>query len=384
VNMKKLISTHLVLAAVVLLGCSGGTTSTSDGGGAGAGGRGGSSVDAGGGESGASGGAAGAVSPSGNGGSAGKAGLSGNGGSAGKGNGGSTGGTIGTGGAAGTSPTGLAGSTGTAGSGQSAGAGGASGAAGGGPGGLGGTTVHTVLVDDDKSDNNGSVANPKSSPSDTIFPALLQNEGLSFRTLVSTTDSTPGYSDLEGYTNVVWYTGPSKQTLSADQQQALEQWLDIGGKRLVVFSECMTGNLGGGTWASEANQFLGTYVGAAGSASDVYSYVREDFLYDLTYVATGGAGTPFASMTFSIAKGSPIASTADVVNPASGTITLVTVSVDPTSAGGDSPTPVAVGHMKGTSTIVYVGLPIENITAPPMSTQQQFFHATLVYLGIAN
>ena len=279
----------------------------------------------------------------------------------------------------------MTGSMGAAGQGGSAGTSGGSGPAGisGGGGGAGIAAV-TALVDDDQSDNNSSVSNPKPSPSDTAFPALLQNEGVAFQTIVSASDSSPAYLDLAGYANVVWYTGASKRTLSANQQQALEQWLDSGGKCLVIFSENMAGNLGG-TWTSAPNEFLATYVGAAGSASDVYSFVRQDFLYDFTYVVSGSAGTPFASLTFSVAEGSPIASTADVINPATETITLATVSADPTfHANGDSPAPVAVGHTKGTSTVVYVGLPIENISAPPMNTRQQFFHATLVYLGIVN
>lgn len=291
------------------------------------------------------------------------------------------------GGAGSVAPTGTAGSKGTAGAGGAAGAGGSAGAAAGaegGPGGSGGGAVTTALVDCDHSDNNSSVANPQPSPSDMIFPTLLQNEGLVFQTVVSTNDSNPAYADLAGYTNIIWYTGAARQTIFPDQQQVLEQWLDAGGKRLVIFSENMAGNLGGGTWTTEANAFLGTYVGAAGSASDAYSYVREDFLYDFSYLVTGAAGTPFRSMTFSVAEGAPLASTADVINPASGTTTLATVSVDPDQADGDSPTPIAVGHTKGTSSIVYVGLPIENISAPPMNTRQQFFHATLVYLGIVN
>jgi hypothetical protein len=40
-------------------------------------------------------------------------------------------------------------------------------------------------------------------------------------------------------------------------------------------------------------------------------------------------------------------------------------------------------HLKGTSTIVCLGS-IENITAPPRDTRRQFFHATLLYLGIVN
>jgi hypothetical protein len=309
---------------------------------------------------------------------------------------GGTSGASGNSGAAGSgSPTGIAGSTEKGGTGGAAGSGGASGMSGasgsvavGGSGGIGGAAgakVSTALVDGDKSDNNSSVPNPQPSPSDMIFPLLLQNEGVAFQTVVSTNDSNPVYSDLAGYTNIVWYTGASRQTIFPDQEQTLEQWLDTGGKRLVIFSENMAGNLGAGTWTTEANVFLGTYVGAVGSASDVYSYVREAFLYDFSYPVTGGAGTPFQAMTFLVAEGTPIASTADVINPASGTTTLATVSVDPTlDANGDSPTPIAVGHTKGTSTIVYVGLPIENITAPPMNTRQQFFHAALVYLGIVN
>jgi hypothetical protein len=391
---------ELAIATALLFGCSSGSTDGSGGSGGGAsggvgaggGGKGGAAATtgAGGGAGGSPTGSGGAAGRSGGGGAAGTSISSGSGGSAGTGGGGRGGtpGSGGTGGEAGsTTPSGIAGSKGTAGTGGSAGAGGVAGAAGGaagGRGGIGGGAVSTALVDCDHSDNNSLVANPQPSPSDMIFPMLLQNEGVAFQTVVSTTDSNPLYADLAGYTNVVWYTGAAGQTIFPDQQQILEQWLDTGGKRLVIFSENMAGNLGGGTWTTEANVFLGTYVGAAGSVANAYSYVQETALNDEKYLVTGAAGTPFAAMTFLVAEGTPIASTADVINPASGTTTLATVSVSPGQADGDSPTPIAVGHTKGTSTIVYVGLPIENITAPPMNTRQQFFHAALVYLGIVN
>ncbi len=37
---------------------------------------------------------------------------------------------------------------------------------------------------------------------------------------------------------------------------------------------------------------------------------------------------------------------------------------------------------KGTSTIVFVGIPAENIHGSPTNTSQQFFHAVLVYAGL--
>jgi len=276
---------------------------------------------------------------------------------------------------------GVAGSKGTAGA-----MGGASGVAGGssgGVGGLGGAAMAIALVDDDMSANNTSPdANPQPSPSDTIFPMLLQNEGVRFHTLVSTSDGSPAASDLAGYTNVIWYTGPSTQRLSVNKQQALEQWLDTGGKRLVVFSENLA--LNECTWTSVTNTFLVSYIGAAGCVFDIYSYVQEAPLSVTSFVVTGGASTPYGSLTYNVTQQTPIASTADVINPATGTTTLATVSADPNSANGDSPTPVVVAHMKGTSTIVYVGFPIEDIAASSVGTRQRFFHATLVYLSIMN
>jgi hypothetical protein len=298
------------LLIALVLGCSSGGAGTGI---LGAGGGGGGSTelaDAGYKTGGGGGGATGAANPSAVGGATGRGSVAGSGGSAGRGNSGSSGSTPGTGGVAGAcdcgGAAGIAGSTGRAGAAGAAAAGGTSGSAGGGsggPGGAGGGAVSTALVDDDMSDNNLSVSNPQPSPSDMIFPMLLQDEGVAFQTVVSTSDSNPVYSDLAAYTNIIWYTGAARQTIFPVQQQVLEQWLDTGGKRLVIFSENLTGNLGGGTWTTEANVFLGTYVGATGSASDVYSYVQEDFLYDFSYLVTGSAGTPFQSMTFLVAEG---------------------------------------------------------------------------------
>ena len=398
-TLRRQLAAELAVATVLLFGCSSGggsggaggsSGSASGGAGSGGGGKGGASATtgAGGGSGGSTTGSGGSAGRSGGDGAAGTGISSGSGGSAGTA-GGSTGGASasgGTGGGAGSgNPSGVAGSNGTAGTGGSAGTSGASGAAGGasgGIGGLGGAATPIALVDDDMSDNNSSVANPQPSPSDTIFPMLLQSEGVAFHTLVSTSDSSPAASDLAGYTNVVWYTGPSIQRLSVNKQQALEQWLDTGGKRLVVFSENLALNTC--TWTTVTNTFLVSYVGAAGCTFDVYSYVQEAPLSVTSFVVTGVAGTPFGSLTYSVTQQTPIASTADVINPATGTTTLATVPADPTFDHGDSPTPVAVSHMKGTSTIVYVGFPIEDIPASSVGTRQRFFHATLVYLGIVN
>ena len=108
----------------------------------------------------------------------------------------------------------------------------------------------------------------------------------------------------------------------------------------------------------------------------------------MSYTATGATGTAFAGEAFHVIMDSPIASTADVINPATGTDTLVTVVENPAAqltAATAVPAVVGCKHVgaAGTSTVVYVGMPIEDVLKTTNNnTAADFFHAALVYTGI--
>jgi hypothetical protein len=251
----------------------------------------------------------------------------------------------------------------------------------------------TLLVDGDYSDNNGDVTNTTLTPSvsDALFSTLLKNEGVAFNTFVVPTPSgvdatTPAASTLASYSTIVWYTGDAFDdplTLSAAQQAILEGWLDAGGHTLLLFSENLVFDIGVGDWTlPETNTFLKSYIGAAGDADD-------GDLNHFTYAATGAASTVFTGEVFQIVKDTLIDSTADPINPAAGTDTLVTAMEDPSGAGTAIAVPVTVGRKAagaaGTSQVVYVGLPIEDIVQTSVTSNQtsaDFFHAVLRYVGL--
>lgn len=272
--------------------------------------------------------------------------------------------------------------------GATAGGAGGTAAIGGGGGGAGGAVAapKVLLVDFDDSDNNVDPADATPSPSDTLFATLVKGEGLKLDTFVvpeAAMPSTPSASTLAAYGALVWYTGEQSgrnQTLSPAQEAAVEAWLDQGQKTMLVFSQQLLLGIGHDDWSTpETNTFLSNYVGAAGDAVDA--------LADMTYDAKGAAATPFAQQQYHVTADTPIGSTADEVNPMAGTDTLVTVSDDPDGSGMNHDVPVVVGRKHvgaaGTSTVVYVGMPVEDIqTTVTGGTPAQFFHAALVYAGL--
>jgi hypothetical protein len=255
------------------------------------------------------------------------------------------------------------------------------------------TAATTLLVDNDDSANN---ANPTDStlpqsPSDTLFASLLTGEAIPFNTFIVPipadpgTASTPTTADLTNYTTIVWSTGASFgefQTLSAAQAVILESWLDQGGHTLLMFSENLVYDSGIADWVSpETNTFLKNYVGAAGDADD-------GDLNNATYNATGIAGTVFAGEVFQVVSDTPIEDSADPINPATGTDALVTAVENPDQQlAAATAVPVVVGRKNvgtaGTSKVVYIGMPIEDILKTTgNNTSADFFHAVLRYVGL--
>ena len=253
------------------------------------------------------------------------------------------------------------------------------------------TAKTTLLVDADYSENNQDTTNVNATPSesDKLFPTLLQNEAIAFNTFVvpavGTAATTPASTDLTGYSTIVWYTGETygatNATITPVQQAILESWLDQGGHTLVIFSQNMVYDLYKGNWTSETNTFLTNYVGAIGSAAD-------GDLDHMTYTITGATGTALAAKVFQVIGDQPLSSSGDTINPATGTDVLGTVVSD---ADGQltpaAPIAIVVGRKAvgtaGTSKVVYVGAPVENILMTAANNSAaQLFHGILVYLGI--
>ncbi|HVY36316.1 MAG TPA: hypothetical protein VHM31_00215, partial [Polyangia bacterium] len=251
----------------------------------------------------------------------------------------------------------------------------------------------TLLVDFDASDNNADPTDTTATPSnsDTLFAALLQGENIGFNTFVvpsggAGSPNTPTTQDLAAYSTVVWYNGANdagspNSTLSPSQEAIVEAWLDTGHKTMLVFSQQMFYALGTHQWTTpETNKFLSDYIGAQGDSVDK--------LQNMTYNTTGVASTPFAGDVFQVINGVPdgFTTTSDAVNPKDGTDALVTAMIDP-DGNGTQALPVVVGRKNvgtaGTSTVVYVGIPVEYIQMTiNNNTAAQFFHAVLQYAGL--
>jgi hypothetical protein len=245
-----------------------------------------------------------------------------------------------------------------------------------------------ALVDDDNSENNDSAnTNPTPSDSDTDFANWLQTESITnYVTKVSQSDSTPTYNDLKNYQTIIWYAGDHTSSPTPSQLQTIQDLVDLGGKTVIIFNENLYYALSYSTWTGLTDPFLNNYIGGMGALYGLQSAAVGDVLEGSNFVATG-MGTAFNNLTFQFIANLPIPSSVDATNPASGTDTLVTAPGDPTSSGTDSATPVVVGNKHagalGTSTVIYVGVPVENIqNGGPKKTAQDFFHAILVYAGL--
>src|SRR3569832_2127936 len=334
--------------------------------------------------------ATGCSSSSSKGGTGGTTGAAGNCGLGGKA--GAAGGTIGSaGGAAG-------GTIGSAGGAAGGTIGSAGGAAGGTNGSAGGAAVTTLLVDHDDSDNNNNPPDPSAtaSVSDAFFAGRLAAEHIPFNTFTVLDDqnpTTPHFADLAQYSTIVWYTGDAYgKTLTASQQTTLKNWLDAGGKTLLLFSQNLFYDLGGGTgthWTTvNNNTFLTDYIGTVGWYADAVQYVngQDAELNHASYTVGGVVGTAFAGMNFSVIADTPNFSTADVVNPAAGTTALATVPVDVENSNINTAAPIAVVRnavgTAGTSKVLYVGLTVEDIQGAPTNTGAEFVHAALKTVGL--
>jgi len=250
----------------------------------------------------------------------------------------------------------------------------------------------TLLVDQDQSANNtDSTFGP--SYSDALFGVDLTVDHVSYETaVVPPAGGSPplAFAQLARYTALLWYTADATaQLFSSSEETAVERWLGLGHKTLLMFSENLLSDIGsGGTWTAPGDStFLTEYLGAAGWAADADVDVAGSGAVSLSgrlYTVDGAPGTPLAGMHFEVYRNTPLESTADLVNPGADSVVLATVDADPAGTGSNAPTPIIVAHLVGTSTVVYIGLPVENIDGAPGNTSDQLVHGLLQFAGLAN
>ena len=254
---------------------------------------------------------------------------------------------------------------------------------------LGSSTATTLLVDNEWASSAG-VPNT-TTPSYELFTGLMNAANFNYDTIVDVTDGNPTYADLQLFDSVIWFSaytynpsGGVDFSVSPEQLQILTTWLDLGGKTLILYTCNLIYDIGTKNWnGPETNTFLTNYLGVVGDAADMSSDVNGSLNHG-SYTLTGAG--PFTGDTWSIAANTPISDTADGVNVSAGTDILATVQADPDSAGSDiANVPVVVGRKnvgaKGTSTVVFVGTTIEDIT-PLVYTNADIFNGLLTYAGI--
>ena len=242
-----------------------------------------------------------------------------------------------------------------------------------------------LLVDDDRSANNLSPSNPNAVPSasDTIFKAALDalapTVGGYNVYVVPSSATGPSFDVLKDYTTVIWYTASefggaaNVYTISSTDEINLKAFLDQGSRKAIIVSNSYIFGIGS-TWTTTTNDFLRDYIGGVGAKADVLNRV--------SFTASGVAGTVTAGLSLSVANDDPITTYTDVVNPAAGTDTLITVPANP-----DNTTVRAVAAVTGkssvgtasTSKVIYVGFALENIVDVNANSKRALLEKLLAY-----
>jgi hypothetical protein len=248
----------------------------------------------------------------------------------------------------------------------------------------------TLLVDNEWAD-----APQTGTPSYTFFSTMLGNAGVAFDTFInpdSGPDGMPTAVQMNAYDTVIWFSGAAygsaTPSLSANQETQLTNWLDQGGKALLLYTVNLVYDRGVGTWSGpETDALLANYLGVVGDAADLTSDVNGG-LDDSTYVVTGAPGQLFAADKWTVASDNPIDDYADGVNVSAGTDILATVQADPDGAGSDIlNVPAVIGRKnvgaKGSSIVVYAGITAEDLEAGliGVASPQTFVNGTLTYVG---
>ncbi len=314
-----------------------------------------------------------------------------------------SGGSSSAGASSGGSPGAAASGSGSTGAGASSGGSTSTGA--GSSGGSTGAVPAMLLVDNDNYTPPGGTTDAPL----TLFQNWLTTAGFTYATYLEpdngsdTQDIDVNDPSLAGINMIVYFTADnSANVMTAQQQSLLQNWLNQGGKTLVVFSPELVYDIGINSWtASEPNSFLLNDVGATEDvdAPPVWSSSGGDSSIDACNcgtVVTGSTSIPaFNGKQWTVTSGGAINYYWSAIQPVSGVDVLATIQADPGQTGNNgctancnSATAVATGRKHvgtaGTSTVVWVGIPVEDTQAnlTGFNTLGDFFTAIQTYAAL--
>jgi Bacterial Ig-like domain (group 2) len=244
-----------------------------------------------------------------------------------------------------------------------------------------------LLVDDDQSPNNWDAARrDHRSPSDTTYRTLLTAMNVPHEVLVVTNTygrpvNGPTLEQMQEYKGVLWYTGfeydfgaPNLWTVSTADEANLSAFLDLGNRKVLIFSETYPRGLDGTTFGKTDNAFVKEYlglIGARGGANAAKSFV-----------ASGTMETITAGMAFQVPANNPMRSDASVLNPDGGTDALINIPAT-IGSSAEAQLAAATGRKRtgaaGSSTAILVTFPFENITDIGGNTKRALMEKFLAY-----
>jgi hypothetical protein len=242
----------------------------------------------------------------------------------------------------------------------------------------GGCVSHSILIVDgfDRFGGSGSWQQPTHSFATsygTCFEATLER--------VSTCSNEAvldGTVNLLGYDCVVWFLGDESttdNTFTSGEQLKIRSYLEDGGKLLVSGSE-IGWDLGRAHPASEP-----------GDMAFYNTYLKASYVYDGDTgmkTATGAAGTPIASLTFTFGQVYP-EDYPDDINPAGGASVFMKYNTNRTDG---SPRVAAIAYAgvfgagSNSGGVVYLAFPFETISS--LLQRETLMSAALQQLGLVS
>jgi hypothetical protein len=226
-----------------------------------------------------------------------------------------------------------------------------------------------LLIDDDQSPNNWDTTRPNHrSASDSTYRDLLNTMNIPFDEIIVKNPfnkpvNRPSFEQLKEYKIVLWYTGyeydfgaPNLWTISTTDETNLRAFLDLGNRKVMIFSETYARGLNGTTFGSTNNTFVKDYLGLVGAKGNVIT--------NKSFVANGTLETSTAGLSFEVAANNPMRTDASVLNPNTGTDTLITI---PAALVGNNETQLAAltarkkNGAAESSAALLIAFPFENI-----------------------
>jgi hypothetical protein len=136
----------------------------------------------------------------------------------------------------------------------------------------------------------------------------------------------------------------------------LRAYLDLGNRKVMIFSQTYARGLKDTTFGTTANLFVKDYLGLIGAKGNAVA--------GKSFIANGSMDSSTAGMSFEVPANNPMRTDASVLNPNTGTDALITI---PATIGTGAETQLAAltGRKRTgaaeTSTAILVAFPFENI-----------------------